>query len=201
MIVSLTLVWIARRRSFFALGVLGLFALGCWQGQLVARFPGELFVFTLAPLNILCFLLGIFFGRNVQLVETTANWRGYMVMAVALMLILFNAICGYVQLELGSEFSNLLRQVAILLTIWGAWQICPAIELPTILKAQSFPIYLLHGVFMMVILVMKNVVPAFVESNGGYCVSVVFLVGCSIIASYWLRRFMPRFSRVIFGGR
>jgi hypothetical protein len=116
-------------------------------------------------------------------------------------LTLLNAICKHVPYELGTVVSSFLHQVAVLLTIVGAWMICPAIELPNVFRAQSFPVYLLHGVFVVVILILKNVMPAFVESAAGYVFSVVFMVACSIAASHLLRRFLPRLSKVIFGGR
>ena len=39
------------------------------------------------------------------------------------------------------------------------------------------------------------------ESATGYVFSVVFMVACSIAANHLLRRFLPRLSKVIFGGR
>ena len=39
------------------------------------------------------------------------------------------------------------------------------------------------------------------ESATGYVFSVVFMVACSIATSHVLRRWLPRLSKVIFGGR
>lgn len=194
-------VFLARNKVVFAISAVGLFALGCLHGWIIAAFPGDLFLFALAPLNVLCFLSGIFLGGNPHLIEKTFPRGGCIVMVVAIGLTAFNAICRYVPLELGSVLTKFLQQIAVLLVIVGAWHICPAIELPSILRAQSFPVYLLHGVFLSAVLVMKNVMPTFIESAAGYVFAVAFMVVCSIVASHVLRRFLPRFSKVIFGGR
>lgn len=199
--ISPVFVFVARKKMVFTLSAIGLFGIGCFHGRIMAIFPGDLFLFTLAPLNVLCFLAGIFLGRNPHLIETScARGRG-IVMAIAIALNLLIAICKYISFALDPMAYSFLRQVAILLTIIGSWQICPAVELPSVFRAQSFPVYLLHGVFSVEILVLKNVMPAFVESAAGYVFSVVFMVACSIAASHLLRRYMPRLSEVIFGGR
>lgn len=200
-LISPAFVLVARSKVILTVTTVGLFVLGCFHGQIVNTFPGDLFLFTLAPLNVLCFLSGIFLGRNPHLIEKSSPRGGGIVMVIAIGLMVFNAICRYVPIELGSILTKFLRQIAVLLVISGAWHICPAIELPSIFRAQSFPVYLLHGVFLPAVLVMKNAAPAFIESAAGYVFIVTFAVACSIVASHVLRRFLPRFNNVIFGGR
>lgn len=74
--ISPVFVFVARRKIAFMLSAIALFVCGCYHGHIMAIFPGELFLFILAPLNVLCFLLGIFLGRNPHLIEERMSRGG-----------------------------------------------------------------------------------------------------------------------------
>ena len=123
-----------------------------------------------------------------------ALWGG-----ISLMLILSMQSIGLV--SLGVYLVAVIRQVAIVLVIVGAWGCVPVVELPRMLRNQAFPIYLLHGVMMVFVLIFKTFFQSFCLSWIGYCFSVVFMVFGSIALSLTLRRYCPMVASFLFGGR
>ena len=114
---------------------------------------------------------------------------------------LYNTVAAYCGIATLGLLAAVLRQTAIAATIIGAWAICPAVELKGQFKAQAFPIYLLHGVWMTGVLVAKNIAPEFTLSLGGYAIGVVAMIFGSIGTSMLLRKYSPRVATIVFGGR
>ena len=156
-----------------------------------------MFCFTLAPKNIFAFVCGMWFcGHPIKL----SPRQGWFSLVAGMVIFVILSLFVSWQVKLHCSLSGLLPKVAIVLFIAGAWTLCPAVELPELIRGQSFPIYLLHAVFVPYAhLIAQNV--KFMFAWSGFIVNVCALVAGSLLMSWTLRKYLPRFSKVIFGGR
>lgn len=193
-VISPVLLVLVRKRFLFIMSFVVFFSLSCCSSWLIGVYPGDLFVFTLAPINVLAFMTGLFLGRN-----PIALPRGY---GLALLPGLGVMVYGtYLSYSGVCQISPLLWNIAVVTTLIGIWAICQPVELPKFLKAQAFPIYLLHGVLVTFVLMVRVLAPVFTLSLIGYLLSVLFMVMGSIGISMLLRKYSPKMAAILFGGR
>jgi len=173
-----------------------------WIGGLFAKTGAPeawsvLFDFTLAPTSTIPFVLGLTLSRCPVAVS---RGMGGLLLVLGLILTVVNC-AGRYGLWLDGTVYYTMRQGAVALVLIGVWSVCPVLELPSWLKGQAFPIYLLHGVMMSAWLVVKTLAPSFALSWPGWFVGVVLMVLGSIVVSGLLRKLCPTVASVAFGGR
>lgn len=89
--------------------------------------------------------------------------------------------------------------LAIPFFIYATWQVIPSRKLPSWLTACSFPIYLMHMILMTYMgIILKRL--SFDELTNAFIVFLGSIAG-SMAVTLLLRRLMPRFAIVLFGGR
>lgn len=156
-----------------------------------------LFCFTLAPINILAFAIGLHLGANpVKL----PKWAGRFALLWGTVLLLAVAIVRTMNICLTPVAGAITPMAAIGLFLAGAWSVCPAIELPSFIRRQSFPLYILHATMVPYLLLAAQKF-TFMLTWAGFIVNVCILVIWSLMLSHAMHKFLPRFSKVVFGGR
>jgi peptidoglycan/LPS O-acetylase OafA/YrhL len=118
-------------------------------------------------------------------------------------------ICGIIVLVLlavrvviaykGWPFDLFTRRLLTPFLLYFVWSLTSVRKWPDYLTACSFPIFLMHMVFMPFI----NTISAKLHLYG-FCFGMVGFAGSmllSIVVTLTLRRFMPRVARFLFGGR
>lgn len=93
--------------------------------------------------------------------------------------------------------------VTNLLMILGFWQFIPSVEWPKLLVKNSFPLFILHPIF---IYLMTYFLRGFQLANWlstctGYVLSYIAIIVFTCWIAQKLRIYMPRFSAKLFGGR
>ena len=94
--------------------------------------------------------------------------------------------------------------IGLPLAIAGVWYTLRGLRLPKILVGCAFPVYVLHAFWSTAayyafrVLESSGYVPDTAAKHGTFF--IVMLFG-SIAAAHLLRRFAPRFSAIVFGGR
>jgi len=89
------------------------------------------------------------------------------------------------------------RGIMIPLVMGGIWYLVPSIPLPGLLKGMSFPIYVLHYFFISAVFFLNH------DPNSilfYLCRGVAGVTG-PIVVALLIRKWLPRFSQVAFGGR
>ena len=125
---------------------------------------------------------------------------------------LTNAGCPWVWLVISfglltaCHLANLpfLRWPGLLASALGVWGLVPANVWPCWLTASSFPIYLVHWLFLSVLsIVYKRLgIPSFFDvSVIGYLAQVMIVFCLSLLATLLIRLSLRRFSSWLFGGR
>ena len=83
------------------------------------------------------------------------------------------------------------------LVMGGVWYLIPPTPLPDYLKGMAFPIYVLHYFFITAVF--------FVNHNPNSIIFYLIRGVCGIIGSVavtmFIRKYLPRFVMVTFGGR
>lgn len=184
---------VARNKAIVTVGALSLCTLACIKKFVIPAELNVLFSFTFAPMNLLAFLVGIWLaGHPVRLHKRIGVCLFSTSIAVLAVLSFHSGIPHVVKV--------LLQIMATVSILSGAWSICPSLKLPKVLKNQSFPIYLLHAAFVPYVLLLAQKLK-FMVSWYGYVANVILLVAGSVVSSYLLRRYIPKFSKMVFGGR
>ena len=196
-IMSPVLLWVAKRRCVLIVFIVALVSFNCTKHMYVSAEYSTLFAFTLAPVNILAYIIGLRFGCKPVGISKCV---GTFLLCAGLTLFLVLSIFKISQIFVPQAAGSLTSLVAIAFTLAGAWGVCPAVELPKVLRRQSFPIYLCHAIFVPYVLLTAQKFPC-VLGWIGFGVNSVILLTASLILSHALHKYFPRFSSVIFGGR
>ena len=159
-----------------------------------------IFFFTLAPLNLFSFMLGLHLRSNHY---SASKSKGFslIVLSVGVLLMFGRTLIAYNSIPISDFSRQLFMWSSIWLTLWGLWCVCPTKPLPTWLRSQAFPIYLMHGLFLVVPYAAKSMMPIYGECIVTFILCIVIGTSGSIILSTLMRRFFPRFARFVFGGR
>ena len=196
-IVSPFLLWVAHRKYVLIIFVGALILFNCTKNMYVTKEYTTLFSFTFAPVNILAFTLGLrLSGSPIQISKVT----GLVLFASGLLFLFAKSLFEFYGFLIPQMVGMTLSLIAITMFIAGAWVVCPAVEMPKIMRGQSFPIYLLHAAFVPYVLFVAQKFPVLLGWFG-FFVNAVVLLCFSLLLSHLLRRFLPRLSKVIFGGR
>ena len=188
---------IVKRRTLTALVLLGLIAFDYTCRFFMPEWAGNMLTFDLAPCNLGAFLIGMHLSYYPVSISSKLGGPS-LLLGLALCAILAAVKCEYFSLD--SYYRTFLAWLAKLLVIIGAWQLCPPIELPNFLRRQSFPIYLLHAVFVPYALMAAQKFPA-LQEWWGFLINICILTILSIATCHLLRTMAPKFSAYIFGGR
>jgi peptidoglycan/LPS O-acetylase OafA/YrhL len=196
-IVSPFLLWVAHRKYVLIIFVGALILFNCTKNMYLAKEYTTLFSFTFAPVNILAFTLGLrLSGSPIQISKVT----GLVLFALGLLFLFAKSLFKFYGFLIPQMVGMTLSLIAITMFIAGAWVVCPAVEMPKIMRGQSFSIYLLHAAFVPYVLLVAQKFPVLLGWFG-FLVNAVVLLCFSLLLSHLLRRFLPRLSKVIFGGR
>ena len=189
--------FIAQKRNLTILVLITLLIFDCTKYVYMPEWTSNILTFDLRSCNIGAFLIGMhlsYWPLDIQ------KKIGYPSIIIGTILFAYLAFVKCEYLSLPRYVVIILSNLGLLLSIMGAWLLCPPLELPEYLKRQSFPIYLLHAIFVPYVLLISQKIPV-LQEWWGFLVNVFVLAGLSLFTSYLLRRLMPRFSAFIFGGR
>lgn len=81
----------------------------------------------------------------------------------------------------------------------AVWRIVPARPWPRVLTTAAFPLYALH--YFVVTLLQGTFLPLAHPAAWAYPLRIVLAICCTQLLGVLMRRFLPRESRVLFGGR
>ncbi len=103
----------------------------------------------------------------------------------------------------GVHYQSRFYMPAIVFTLIGVWLFIPTRKWSKILTSNSFPIYLIHCFFLILLELFRKYFPTFPYPSGifRYLLNGALAIGVSILAAHLLRKFLPRVSTVLFGGR
>ena len=118
-------------------------------------------------------------------------------------------LCGLVGMALlavkllfayhGWRFQIALGKLSLPFLIYFTWHFMSARRLPNWLTACSFPIFLMHSIFLTYLGIMLNRLPLGALTTTG--IQYIGSILLSIALTLLLRRLSPRAARVLFGGR
>ena len=104
----------------------------------------------------------------------------------------------------GTNSLPVLYQFSLLGAMVALWVLVPRTKWPQWLTSCSFAIYLMHCLFSYRMALVGALFPAFegtLMSIPGYLVYGALVVGSCVAVTHFLRRFLPRTARALFGGR
>lgn len=118
-------------------------------------------------------------------------------------------LCGFVGMALlavkllfayhGWRFQIALGKLSLPFLIYFTWHFMSARRLPNWLTACSFPIFLMHSIFLTYLGIMLKRLPLGALTTTG--IQYIGSILLSIALTLLLRRLSPRAARVLFGGR
>lgn len=152
--------------------------------------PCGFFIYGVSLEGLWYFSLGSLL--RVQPIKISAHVQGMALLVAVLLLALHSldmASCWPVN-------SIVLSTPFVLL---GLWICTPSTAWPSALVSCAFPIYLLHSFFNYAIAWMTTRLGNSIPTFPG--LSTVLVSACSILTALAIRRFTPRFGKIIFGGR
>ena len=86
----------------------------------------------------------------------------------------------------------------------AVWNISKTIRLPKICVGNSFSLYLMHGIFLVLTMIMTIAIGIRDQVDGSIVIAFVrwaVAVCLSLLLAECLRRYYPRVASVLFGGR
>lgn len=150
----------------------------------------KLFAITFRPMALFMFVLGMFLRFYRLDVLTSKYLRYFMLLGIAL-LVVRTSVTGAVAIT------------GVCLLMFGMLGCISHVVMPAWIVRNSFPIYLLHG--MLIYGARSAMSRCGHDFRAKTCVlyfamAISEIIVC-IVVSELLRRFMPRISRIAFGGR
>lgn len=166
-------------------------------GMIPVRFT-TIYYFSLAPINLVAFLTGMFFASHQICVSRKA---GICMLSLGIGVILIGMYLETTRVCCLGHIRILIKWLSISMTAGGIWVISPSVELPKLLAGTSFPIYLIHGLFIRFAYVVADRVPFMVDNAIGYLIEIAGITAMSILVCHCIKRFIPSAANVLFGGR
>ena len=158
------------------------------------HFPGSdpcgFFIYGVSLEGLWYFSLGSLL--RIQPIKIASSLQGMAVLVAVLFLALHS-------LDLTSRWPVNSIVLSTPFVLLGLWICTPSTAWPSALVSCAFPIYLLHSFF--------NYAIAWMITRRGYSIppfpglSTVLVSASSILTALAIRRFTPRFGKIIFGGR
>ncbi len=101
------------------------------------------------------------------------------------------------------QWSGYFSKIAIPLVLLATWNFVSANKWNKFLTACSFPIYLLHMFVLASLNIIKKNIPGLPYPSGisEYLLNGVIAIIGSIIITFLLRKYLPKLSCILFGGR
>ena len=183
--------WGVGRFKYWWLGLA--FAFSLVQNHLPTENWREFFRMGYSAGGIVYFSLGVFIQKFKPQIEgrKVALWCGIAGLGL-LVLKLFFAYKGY-----RGEIA--LGKFAVPCLLYLVWSITPTSEWPKWLTACSFPIFLIHIVLLAYFGIAFKHVP--VPEIWAAFISLAGSFGGAIAITLLLRRYLPKFAGILFGGR
>ena len=99
----------------------------------------------------------------------------------------------------GAHGTWVMRPVVMILALCAVWMLMPTITMPKALQFTAFRIYILHGIVLggARCLGMKMTMDSILE----YLFRGIVCVGICVLISHAMNWALPRFARIVFGGR
>lgn len=173
--------------------LLGLFGLDFIRPFLPGELLKGLLVWSFSTSGLLYFSIGVFlqtFKPSLQS-KTFLMWCG----TIGLLLIVSKLLLTYLNLP----FEPMLRRLALPFLIYFVWHFTPAVKWPQFLTSSSFPIFLMHLIFLPLCFVVLCTLPMadIVKNMIAFIGSIAMSIGVSVL----LRHYTPKMAAVLFGGR
>lgn len=188
-ILSPLLLWLVRKGG--RLFVLLLFIILCVHAGISDKYPEKLYGFLTYGLSIdgmFSFSLGLMLHYyNSKL----SSWH-YIAVAIIMCLITFSL--------LGSEWGKFLKPIFILSASYTVWYFMPEKAIPKKLAQASFPIYVMHTIFIGYLQTFPGWIPG-TQSVIGFLIHWLVPIILSIMVSVLMHHYLPRVSSFVFGGR
>lgn len=193
-VLSPLLLWLVRKGG--KLFVLLLFIICCVNAGISERYSEKLYGFLTYGFSInglFSFSLGLMLhyynNNNSQL----SRWH-YVVVAIIMCLMTF--------IFSGSEYEwgKFLKPIFILSASYTVWYFMPEKAIPKKLSQASFPIYVMHTIFIGYLQTFPGWIPG-TQSLVGFLIHLSVPIILSIMMSNLLHHYLPRVSSFVFGGR
>lgn len=156
---------------------------GSWQGFLY---------YGLSLEGLLYFTVGLSLRGNIRL----PKWRGAACVVVGLAIGLISGILlgkGFV-----SQVSQCVAFVGTMFTLTGIFSIMSSRKMPQVIYTLTFPIYVIH---LFPILFISIAFPSTERTIARMCLDYLFALVASAFVVMAIRRLVPRFNQIAFGGR
>lgn len=102
--------------------------------------------------------------------------------------------------EIPAPLASVIRSLEILVLAYALWMSVPSRKWPSPLVSAAFPIFLMHGIFIGALQMNPSTIPG-PASLLGYSIHWLVPIVSSILVAMMFRRWLPRFSGFVFGGR
>ena len=155
-------------------------------------------------------LNGLFFfvlGMVMRLGECTLESRNRLLPLASLFFGIVALGCSILFCEVETRLFSLLRMVYVPLFLFAMWNLLPSVKLPRWLSSAAFPIYLLHVLVWRLLGAIEMAAHrhcfVFLRPEDFYGWGIKWIVGFggSLMLALLLRRKLPRFASIAFGGR
>lgn len=140
----------------------------------------------------------VWFSLGVQLRLTKVPSVSF-VMAVACW-VLGAVLWGIVRMPIPAMLANTIGTLTVPVLACALWASIPASRWPVLLTTSSFPIFLMHLIFIGLLQMVPSHIPG-TESLFGIFVHWLVPIGASILVALLLRHVVPSISTFLFGGR
>ncbi len=198
-LVSPVLVWLIRRLGF---AFVGLMVLTYGVYDVLIHFA-DFWEYVISLRGIAYFTLGIAIRMRVlsPIVKSMSRTTSMYLLALGIFLIALNVALRRNGMPL---LSNALDFLMVPPLLCGVWCITDEIKVPEIFVRNSFPVYVVHGTLLkgtLVIVAVSGLRPhletSLLISFSRFVVAVILSVGIGAM----LKRRIPTFAKVLFGGR
>lgn len=169
----------------------------------VASHPSvqQFYAYCLSPRALLFYSAGVWLCRHPVRLDRRV---GVCCFLLGLGLLVFRTLTLDAAINQVVWYRTLLWMVSIIVFLIGTWSLVPAWKLPAALVGIAFPMYLMHDIIIHPLGVLLNKVglwPGLDKTLVGVFTVWVGVTILCIVVSYCLRTFLPRVSKIIFGGR
>ena len=110
-------------------------------------------------------------------------------------------VCGMLWMTIFALRMGILFDVFCLTGCVLMVELIPCKLWPRSLTSCAFPIFLLHGFVLIFLPLIVKRIPILGHSFCGYLFQVVCILGVCLMLTCFLRKVMPRFASLVFGGR